>query len=72
MDLTKDEIEYLLGRIEDDIMMWDRELRMYDFYKKAGVEAFSAKSLEYSQRAKKNLQLLQRKLEAQLNNMEVE
>lgn len=71
MDLTKDEFEYLLRRVEDDITMWDHDLIAYDFYKQVGIEALSARSLERSQSAKKNLQLLQRKLKACMHSMEV-
>lgn len=70
MDLTKDETDYLLRRIENDIMMWEHELRMHYTYKDTGVEVISPEGLERAQSSVKALQLLHRKFEALLNSME--
>lgn len=70
MDLTKDEIEYLARRVWEDKLMWEHDLKMHREYEAAGLRCLSEKELVRTESALKALNLLERKLKAQLDSME--
>lgn len=71
MDVTKYEIEYLIGGIQNDKVMWEHDLEMHRKHESLGLQLLSAEGLARTELALKTLNLLERKLKAYLKDMEV-